>query len=59
MIRWIFFDFGNVLFIDEPLLEHTWEEIYRTIRDCTSRVCSGFHPGAADIQRKRSSLMSR
>ena len=38
MIRWIFVDFGNVLFIDEPLLEHTWEEIYRTIRNNGEKV---------------------
>ncbi len=33
MIRWIFFDVGNVLFIDEPLVALNWTELYRALRD--------------------------
>ena len=32
MIRWIFFDVGNVLFIDEPLVALNWTELYHAVR---------------------------
>lgn len=53
MVRWIFFDIGNVLLIDEPLVALNWEEIYQALND------SGRHVTFTELMTQREQVVQQ
>ena len=51
MIRWLFFDVGNVLLIDEPLSAMRWMVLYEAVR------AAGHKLKFEDLMTKREALV--